>query len=102
MLTSTAAVVVETTPQTKNLTVSDPPAGLSDATQPRSSDVLSMGGYTLVNIPAFTDIKSHRQWIREHMAAAFRAMNRAGLSEGVAGHISVRDPENSENFWINP
>ncbi|PVH68103.1 arad-like aldolase/epimerase [Cadophora sp. DSE1049] len=102
MSASTATVVINTTPQTQTPTASNLPTALSDAAQPESSDILSIGGYMLPDIPAFTNIESHRQWIREHMAAAFRAMGRAGLSEGVAGHISVRDPENSETFWIYP
>jgi hypothetical protein len=65
-------------------------------------NALSQGGYVLPGIPTFTDFESHRQWIREHMAAAFRAMGRQGLAEGLAGHISVRDPEHSDRFWMNP
>ncbi|PVH68906.1 L-fuculose-phosphate aldolase [Cadophora sp. DSE1049] len=100
MSTSTATVVINTTPQAQTPTVSKLPSALSDAAQPEPSDILSIGGYMLPDIPTFTNVESHRQWIREHMAAAFRAMGRAGLSEGVAGHISVCDPENSETFWI--
>ena len=41
----------------------------------------------------------------EHMALAFRVFARKGYTEGMSGHISVRDPENSHTFWtstLNP
>ena len=60
-----------------------------------------MGG-ELVGLPTFKSIESHRQWIREHMAAAFRVLARQGLIEGVAGHMSVRDPQEEHQFWMNP
>ncbi|MCJ1361677.1 hypothetical protein MMC16_000777 [Acarospora aff. strigata] len=36
------------------------------------------------------------------MAAAFRYFSRHGYVEGMSGHISVRDPEYSDAFWMNP
>lgn len=36
------------------------------------------------------------------MAAAFRYLSKQGYDEGIAGHISLRDPENPHHFWINP
>lgn len=36
------------------------------------------------------------------MAGAFRVFARKGYSEGMAGHISMRDPENPHTFWTNP
>jgi len=36
------------------------------------------------------------------LAAAFRMFSKAGLDEGVAGHITVRDPEEPDTFWVNP
>nr|WP_109549549.1 class II aldolase/adducin family protein [Mycobacteroides chelonae] len=36
------------------------------------------------------------------LAAAFRIFGAFGFSEGVAGHITARDPEFPETFWVNP
>lgn len=36
------------------------------------------------------------------MAAAFRLFSRFGFDEGVAGHITARDPEYPDSFWVNP
>lgn len=36
------------------------------------------------------------------MAGAFRVFARKGFTEGMSGHISVRDPEHPHFFWTNP
>lgn len=48
------------------------------------------GKLNLRGVPTFTDPYAERQWIREHMAAAFRYFGREGHNEGISGHISVR------------
>jgi hypothetical protein len=48
------------------------------------------GMLKLRGIPTFTDPMAKRQWVREHMAAAFRFFGKRGYGEGVSGHISVR------------
>ncbi|KAI4804950.1 arad-like aldolase/epimerase, partial [Aureobasidium sp. EXF-8845] len=50
----------------------------------------------------FASHAEKRQWTLEHLAGAFRVFGREGYAEGIAGHISVRDPEFSDRFWINP
>lgn len=52
--------------------------------------------------PVFKDKQLERQWAKQHMAAAFRVFARNGYAEGSAGHISIRDPVDTETFWINP
>lgn len=59
-------------------------------------------GTCLPGIPTFPSFAEHRQWMLEHMAIAFRVFARKGYCEGMSGHISVRDPENSHTFWTNP
>ncbi|KAL6850714.1 hypothetical protein ACO1O0_007839 [Amphichorda felina] len=59
-------------------------------------------GMTLEGIPKFPSFHEHRTHILEHMAGAFRIFARNGYTEGMAGHISVRDPENIHTFWTNP
>ncbi|MGO4649932.1 class II aldolase/adducin family protein [Nocardia sp. 2YAB30] len=39
---------------------------------------------------------------KQELAAAFRLFGRFGFSEGLAGHITARDPESPDHFWINP
>lgn len=59
-------------------------------------------GTCLPGIPTFVSFDNHRQWVKEHMAIAFRVFARKGYTEGMSGHISVRDPENIHLFWTNP
>lgn len=47
-------------------------------------------------------MKKERRQRKERLAAAFRLFGRFGFDEGVAGHITVRDPERLDHFWVNP
>jgi ribulose-5-phosphate 4-epimerase/fuculose-1-phosphate aldolase len=39
---------------------------------------------------------------KQRLAAAFRIFGRFGFDEGVAGHVTVRDPIDPDTFWVNP
>ena len=39
---------------------------------------------------------------KNKLAAALRLFGKFGFDEGVAGHITVRDPELTDHFWVNP
>ena len=43
-----------------------------------------------------------REHRKRRLAAAFRIFGRFGFDEGVAGHITARDPERLDHFWVNP
>ena len=47
-------------------------------------------------------VEEERQHRKERLAAAFRLFGRFGFDEGVAGHITARDPELLDHFWVNP
>lgn len=53
-------------------------------------------------IPSFDSLDEERQHRKERLAAAFRLFGKMGFGEGVAGHITVRDPEFPDRFWLNP
>ena len=46
-----------------------------------------------------SDERLHR---KQQLAAAFRLFGKFGFDEGVAGHITARDPEHLDHFWVNP
>lgn len=52
--------------------------------------------------PTFANKEDERSYKKQHLAAAFRVFAKQGFDEGVAGHISLRDPVEPEHFWINP
>jgi len=52
--------------------------------------------------PVFKTLEEERVYRKQHLAAAFRVFADRGFDEGVAGHISVRDPILTDHFWLNP
>jgi ribulose-5-phosphate 4-epimerase/fuculose-1-phosphate aldolase len=52
--------------------------------------------------PTFATAAEERRHRKVHLAGAFRLFARFGFDEGVAGHITVRDPEHADCFWVNP
>ncbi len=46
--------------------------------------------------------EEERRHRKQRLAAAFRIFGRLGFDEGVAGHITARDPEHADRFWVNP
>ena len=52
--------------------------------------------------PTFETVEEERHYRKTHLAGALRTFGRFGFSEGVAGHITVRDPEFPDHFWVNP
>lgn len=52
--------------------------------------------------PTHHTVDDERRHRKERLAAALRLFGRYGFEEGVAGHLTVRDPEFTECFWANP
>src|SRR6478735_5840586 len=49
-----------------------------------------------------TTVEDERRHRKQRLAAAFRIFSARGFDEGVAGHITARDPERTDCFWVNP
>ena len=52
--------------------------------------------------PTFDSVDEERLHRKQRLAAAFRLFGRFGFDEGVAGHITARDPGATDHFWVNP
>ena len=52
--------------------------------------------------PTFSTVEEERRYRKERLAAGFRLFSKFGFEEGVAGHITARDPGDPELFWVNP
>ena len=52
--------------------------------------------------PTFDDKYKERDYLKGRLAAAFRIFGKYGFDEGVAGHITLRDPVQPDCFWVNP
>lgn len=60
------------------------------------------GRSAVPTIPVFETKEEERKYCKEHLACAFRVFAERGFDEGVAGHMSLRDPVLKDHFWINP
>ncbi|WP_299454253.1 class II aldolase/adducin family protein [uncultured Microscilla sp.] len=52
--------------------------------------------------PQHDNPTEQRVYLKKQLAAAFRLFAKFGFDEGVAGHITARDPEHKDHFWVNP
>jgi ribulose-5-phosphate 4-epimerase/fuculose-1-phosphate aldolase len=53
-------------------------------------------------LPQLDSVEEVREDRKNKLAAALRLFGKFGFDEGVAGHITVRDPELTDHFWVNP
>ena len=74
-----------------------------DAEQPDALVTAAVGKQLTMPLPQPTgSLAEERMHRKVRLAAAFRMFSKAGLDEGVAGHITVRDPEFTDSYWVNP
>ena len=52
--------------------------------------------------PTFDSVEQERQHRKERLASVFRVFSKFGFEEGLAGHVTARDPELEDHFWVNP
>jgi ribulose-5-phosphate 4-epimerase/fuculose-1-phosphate aldolase len=55
-----------------------------------------------VRFPEFDRAEDERKHRKQRLAAALRLFGQFGFDEGLAGHITARDPELLDHFWVNP
>lgn len=79
------------------------PAPVSEAAKHRSGDPeLAVPKDEATMVPHFTDKYEERAYLKHRLAIAFRIFAQNGLSESVAGHITLKDPVDPTSFWVNP
>ncbi|MEU7579579.1 class II aldolase/adducin family protein [Streptomyces sp. NPDC041068] len=52
--------------------------------------------------PVHDSVADERRHRKERLAGALRIFGRLGYEDGVSGHITARDPEYTDCFWVNP
>jgi ribulose-5-phosphate 4-epimerase/fuculose-1-phosphate aldolase len=71
--------------------------------RPTAFETAAMGKAALnIGPPTFDNVEDERSYRKAKLAGALRIFGRLGFGEGVAGHITVRDPEHPNHFWVNP
>ena len=53
-------------------------------------------------LPRFDSVQGERLHRKQRLAASLRLFGKFGFDEGVAGHVTARDPERLDHFWVNP
>ena len=72
------------------------------ATENPALRAAAIGNADILSIPTFDSVEEERLYRKQRLAGALRIFGRLGFGEGVAGHITVRDPEHLDHFWVNP
>jgi ribulose-5-phosphate 4-epimerase/fuculose-1-phosphate aldolase len=54
-----------------------------------------------IEAPQERTLEQEREHRKLVLAAGFRLFSKFGFEEGVAGHITARDPELTDHFWVN-
>ncbi|MER5733187.1 class II aldolase/adducin family protein [Streptomyces sp. NPDC002138] len=52
--------------------------------------------------PVFATAGEARAHRKERLAGALRLLGRLGYEDGVGGHVTARDPEFEDCYWVNP
>jgi ribulose-5-phosphate 4-epimerase/fuculose-1-phosphate aldolase len=53
-------------------------------------------------LPKYETVAEERLHRKQRLAAGLRLFGAFGFEEGIAGHITARDPERLDHFWVNP
>lgn len=88
-----SAVVDSPTIDKSNGTKGLTPNQIQSMGKSKSGKALNIRSY-----PKFNTLEEERVYRKQHLAAAFRVFADRGFDEGVAGHISVRDPILTDHF----
>jgi len=64
--------------------------------------VATQNPLNLPGVPRFATLDEERRHRKQRLAGAFRLFSLFGFDEVVAGHITARDPERLDHFWVNP
>lgn len=67
-----------------------------------NSEAINAAAAALLPPAEFASFAEERAYIKARLAGAFRIFAHLNYDIGVAGHISVRDPERRDHFWVNP
>jgi ribulose-5-phosphate 4-epimerase/fuculose-1-phosphate aldolase len=63
---------------------------------------LDTAAFAFETPPTFDSVEDERRYRKQEPALALQLFGNLGFGEEVAGHITVRDPQNPQHFWVNP
>jgi len=68
----------------------------------KTNDIIMNSSASRFGPESFDNPVAERLHRKQRLTAAFRLFGKFGFDEGLAGHITVRDPERLDHFWVNP
>ncbi|EXJ93264.1 hypothetical protein A1O1_01656 [Capronia coronata CBS 617.96] len=68
----------------------------------QEADNARISKQSLPKPPVFDDKYEEREYLKGRLAATFRLFAKYGFDDGVAGHVTLRDPVDPDTFWVNP
>jgi ribulose-5-phosphate 4-epimerase/fuculose-1-phosphate aldolase len=66
------------------------------------SDLKPVSSIDIKRPQSFSSAAEERRHRQETLVIGFRLFGKFGFEEGTAGHITARDPEYPDHFWVNP
>ena len=94
-------IQISSSASSASLETSPPPPPPLKTDDVVTADTFTSGGGTF-RIPSFADKYAEREYLKGRLVVAFRIFSKYGFDEGVAGHITLRDPVQPDHFWVNP
>ncbi|CAH7683099.1 class II aldolase/adducin domain-containing protein [Phakopsora pachyrhizi] len=70
--------------------------GADGSVQPNAKE------FKIIPLPKFQTKEEERSYKLGRLAAGFRIFAKHGFDEGLAGHMTLRDPILTDHFWVNP
>lgn len=79
-----------------------PVTPLSSCEPHRAKIPMTFPDFDTMTVSQQPTIAEERLFRKQRLAASYRLFGRAGFDMGGAGHITARDPEWPDHFWVNP
>lgn len=90
-------------PHATDPATNEPTVPVNDGVKPLEpgikQNLAAQGAMNFPRPPTFDDKYKERDYMKGRLAAAFRIFGKYGFDEGVAGHITMRDPVQPDCFW---
>ncbi|MCY0932897.1 class II aldolase/adducin family protein [Streptomyces sp. H34-S4] len=80
--------------------MSEQPAGTRALVTPPPPVPVERLGFEMP--PVFATAGEERAHRKERLAGVLRLLGRLGYEDGVGGHVTARDPEFEDCYWVNP
>lgn len=75
---------------------------MSTIEQPVGLQPVIPGFLGIADPPVFASFEEERRHRKERLVLGLHVLAKLDMDEGLGGHVTVRDPEHLDRFWVNP